>query len=214
LLGCKSSADAAPEVRAPTSAQRCVLFLHGKSGAGFEPQLGAGYLRLGPAGNADGWGGKQWLYFPAARLAEVRRIVAKALDDHACRDAIVHGFSNGGAAAAKLYCSGESFGGRVAGYLIDDPVPDHGADICAPAAAVRGRLYWTGTLEAPDAWKCAERDWTCDGGTTVGIWKYAANLKLQAARSASRGHTPYADPPEYQSWWRATGGVTRDAGRD
>jgi hypothetical protein len=200
--------DAAPNtprdanVPEPVPEQRCVVFLHGKSGAGFATDRKAQYFFVGPTGNAEGWGGKQWLYFPDAQFAEVRQIVSKALDDAGCTRAILHGFSNGAAAVAKLYCRGVDFDGKVLGYIIDDPVPDHGADGCAPLKGVKARLYWTGGLNsATDGWNCLEGDWTCEGGTTVGIQKYAANLKLVSTPSVKTTHEPYGDPPEYQSWW-------------
>lgn len=180
--------------------ERCVIFLHGKSGAGFATQRTPQHLFVGPTGNADGWGGKQWLYFPEAQLGEVRAIIGKVIRDNACGKVIVHGFSNGAAAAAKLYCQGDDFEGRVLGYVIDDPVPDHGADSCSPHAGVKARLYWTGALTPTDGWSCQEADWTCEGGKTVGITRYAANLKLQRTQSVKSSHEPYTDPPEYLSW--------------
>jgi hypothetical protein len=194
--------DAAPEDARLSGAQRkCVVFLHGKSGAGFSTERMPAYWLVGPTGNTEGWGGKQWLYFPEARFVEVRQLIRKALQDNACTQAILHGFSNGAAAVAKLYCRGESFEGTVLGYVIDDPVPDHGADTCAPPPGAKARLYWTGALTAPDGWRCADGDWTCEGGTTVGIQKYAANLRLPATQSVNNRHEPYANPPEYRSWW-------------
>lgn len=178
----------------------CVVSLHGKSGGGFDAYQRDGYLMVGPTGNADGWGGKQWIYFPDAQLAQVQRIVAAAIADNACTRVVIHGFSNGAAAAAKLYCRGNTFGGVVTGYVIDDPVPDHGADRCAPSAGVKLRLYWTGGLTPADGWNCAEGDWTCEGGQTVGIDKYQANLSTTRVQSIHTQHAPYDSPPEYADW--------------
>ena len=206
--GLLASPDAAPDAPTPQedagpsgAEQKCVVILHGKSGLGFATQVQPDYLLVGPTGNADGWGGKQWLYFPDDLFSEMRQIIAQALTADGCTKAVVHGFSNGAAAAAKLYCRGERFDGRVVGYVIDDPVPDHGADGCAPAAGVEAKLYWTTGLAPADGWNCAEGDWTCEGGTTVGIEKYAANLGLTVVRSPNTSHAPYSNPPEYQSWW-------------
>jgi hypothetical protein len=181
--------------------RRCVVFLHGKGGGG-GPSLSAdGYLRVAPVGNADGWGGKQWLYFPDARLAEVRASVASALEGAGCTRALVHGFSNGGAAAAKLYCRGESFDGRVQSYVFDDPVPDHGADACTPPAGAKATLYWTGALgQAAAGWNCAEGDWTCEGGSTIGVQRYAQNLGLTVSKSIHSSHAPYENPPDYRAF--------------
>jgi hypothetical protein len=196
------TAPAGPAVDAGAQpVRRCVVFLHGKGGAGGPSLPAEGYLRVAPVGNADGWGGKQWLYFPDARFAEVRAIVASALDGAGCTRALVHGFSNGGAAAAKLYCRGDSFGGRVQAYVFDDPVPDHGADACTPPAGTQATLYWTGALgQAAAGWSCAEGDWTCEGGSTIGVQRYAQNLGLAVGKSIHTSHTPYENPPEYQGF--------------
>ncbi len=183
--------------------QKCVVFLHGKSGGGFATQTRAEYLFVAPTGNADGesWGGRQWLYFPDDRLTETRQIIAQAIADNGCTKVLIHGFSNGGAAAAKLYCRGVTFDKKVVGYVVDDPVPDHGADGCKPPTGVKLRLYWTSALTPHNGWNCQEGDWTCEGGTTVGIQTYAANLGVPATKSAKTNHEPYNDPPEYQNWW-------------
>jgi hypothetical protein len=155
-----------------------------------------------PNGNAPGWDGLQWLYFPESKYQAVRSIIARAITDAGCGKVIVHGFSNGAAAAAKLYCRGERFGGTTIGYIVDDPVTDHAVDACAPAAGVKVRVYWTGALgTAHDGWQCSSGDWTCEGGTTVGIDKYVERLSTQAARSVHRKHAEYTNPPEHSSWW-------------
>jgi hypothetical protein len=119
-----------------------------------------------------------------------------------CAKVIVHGFSNGAAAATKLFCNGESFGDRTIGYVIDDPVPDHAADHCSPKQGVKVRLYVTGALDvATDGWKCSSLDWTCEGETTIGIAKFAKNLGATAVRSVNRTHEPYATAPEHSTWW-------------
>jgi hypothetical protein len=192
----------APAPPAAPSGPRCLVRLHGKGGSGGAAWTSGDVHVLSPAGNAAGWGGKQWLYFaPAsyeAALAGVRAVV----DASGCGQVIVNGFSNGGAFAVKLFCRGESFGGRLVGVVADDPVPDHGADGCAPAAGVALTLYWTGALAATaqPGWNCAEQDWTCEGGTTVGIAAYAANAGVGAKQSPHTGHQWYADAPELQGW--------------
>lgn len=196
-------AERAPSAAAsPAGAQgRCVVFLHGKGGDGATSRPGEGYVRVAPAGNAEGWGGKQWLYFPDARYAELRSIVASALDRAGCSRALLHGFSNGGAAVAKLYCRGESFGDRVVAYVFDDPVPDHGADTCAPPKGAQATLYWTYALgQAEAGFRCADGDWTCEGGSTVGVQRFAQNLGVPITKSVHASHAPYEAPPDYQSF--------------
>ena len=95
-----------------------------------------GITEVLPTGNADGWGGRQWLYFPDERYAEARDIVATAAVEAGCATVVLDGFSNGAAFAAKLWCRGETFGGRLIGVVIDDPVPDSGVVDCTPSPDV------------------------------------------------------------------------------
>ena len=181
--------------------RRCVVVLHGKGQTG-QPQQTVGditYVR--PAGNADGWGGRQWLYFPDDRYQEVRGVVDQAITSAGCAKAVIQGFSNGASAAARLYCRGETFGGRAAGYIVDDPVPDGAVEPCTPPAAVPIRLYWSGALtQATEGWSCASADWTCESGTTIGIERYARGLGTEVRPSIHREHRDYATPPEQAEW--------------
>jgi hypothetical protein len=177
--------------------------LHGKGGDGAATSLRDGVATVAPRGNADGWGGRQWIYFPDSRYDAARSVVRAAIDAQGCAQVVVHGFSNGGAFAAKLACRGETFDGRVVGYVIDDPVVDHGVEPCAASpAGVARTLYWTGALAATakPGWNCAEQDWTCDGGTTIGIDAYARALGVPAKPSRFRDHQPYDDAPELAAW--------------
>lgn len=193
-----------PEPSAPTtpSGKKCVVFLHGK-GAGAVGSSSEGDVTVvRPGGNADGWGGKQWLYFPDARYQQVRTTVQGAIDGAGCGQVIVKGFSNGAAAAAKLYCRGERFGGKVVGYVVDDPVPDQGVIGCKPASGMKVRLYWTGGLSgATDGWSCAKEDWTCEGGSTIGIAKYGRALGTEVKQSIHTQHAEYSTPPEISAWF-------------
>lgn len=195
-------ADAAGGATNQPQGKRCIVHLHGKSSDGGPTSVSGNIMHLRPRGNADGWNGRQWLYFPDSGYNEVRSIVASAISGAACGAVIVHGFSNGGAAAAKLYCRGETFGGTVVGYIADDPVPDHAVENCGPAAGVKMRVYWTGNLAyATNGWDCVGADWTCEGNTTVGIDRYVELLGTTATRSIHTEHREYASPPEYNDWW-------------
>jgi len=178
--------------------KNCVVRLHGKGGAGAPTTSANGITYLAPTGNAAGWGGRQWLYYPSAEFAAARTIVANALDGEGCTRVVIDGFSNGAAFAGKLYCSSESFGGRLVRVIIDDPVTDSGVKNCAGASGVAVTLYWTGALEgqAIAGWNCALSDWTCEGGSTIGIAAYAAALRTVQKPSPAGGHSPYTNPPE------------------
>ena len=201
----QGQSSAAAAIASPQTIRdaKCVVLLHGKGGAA-QASTVAGDLRyLRPGGNGEGWGGREWRYFPEDRYQEVQTSIADALDRGGCARAVIQGFSNGAAAAAKLYCRGEDFEGRVIGYLLDDPVPDQGVAGCRPRAGVRIRLYSTGALSvAADGWSCATQDWTCEGGRTIGIERYARELGTDVARSIHTTHTEYATPPEVGEWLR------------
>lgn len=200
----RQSAPAQSESAQSVDGVRCIVRLHGKGGgASGTEQLGEGLLEVEPGGNAAGWGGRQWLYFPESGYAAARAIVQQAIDENGCGPVVLYGFSNGGAFAAKLYCRGETFGGRVRGVVIDDPVVDHAVNGCAPARGVRVALYWTGDLEgtAQPGWDCGSGDWTCEGGTTIGIDAYQGALGVSRKQSPNRSHSPYWNAPELNAWW-------------
>jgi pimeloyl-ACP methyl ester carboxylesterase len=198
------AADVAPPPPAAPVGARCIVRLHGKGGgAGATRTVSDGLVEVAPGGNGAAWGGREWAYFPESGYAAATANVAAAIDAAGCGRVILNGFSNGGAFAAKLYCRGETFGGRVVGVVVDDPVVDHAVVGCRPASGVRIALYWTGALDSPavSGWSCAEQDWTCEGGTTIGIDAYAAALGVSRKASASATHAWYQHPPELTSWW-------------
>jgi hypothetical protein len=193
---------AEPTARPAPSSARCLVRLHGKGGNGSAVAKAGDVTVISPAGNAAGWGGKQWLYFAPSSYEAALAGVTQAIGANSCGQVIVGGFSNGGAFATKLFCRGESFDGRLVGVVADDPVPDHGADGCAPAPGVTLTIYWTGALAAAaqPGWNCAEQDWTCEGGTTVGIGTYAANAGTGTKKSPYDKHQWYLDAPELAGW--------------
>jgi hypothetical protein len=197
-----TTTTAAPTTTRPQG-QRCLVRLHGKGGGG-QPTYtdGQGVKVLTPNGNADGWGGRQWLYFPNPRYNEARRVVTNAIDDDGCDTVIINGFSNGAAFAAKLYCKGETFGDRVVRYVVDDPVVDEAVLDCEPSPSTSVTLYWTGDLEstAQPGWDCSEEDWTCEGGQTIGIDAYSAALGTGVKQSAFTSHNWYQEAPELSDW--------------
>jgi pimeloyl-ACP methyl ester carboxylesterase len=185
-----------------TSGARCVVRLHGKGGTGGASSETDGIVQVLPTGNADGWGGRQWVYFPDESYADARDIVAAAATEAGCTRLVLNGFSNGAAFTSKLFCRGETFDGRLVGVVIDDPVPDNGVAGCTPPADVPAALYWTGGLDpqAEPGADCAAIDWTCDGGTLLGIEAYAAALGLDIQPSPFSEHEWYVDAPEISAW--------------
>jgi hypothetical protein len=192
-------ATTGPTVTVPEGG-RCIVRLHGKGGAGGPTTTSGDVTTIAPTGNADGWGAKQWLYFPAAEYDAAVAIVREAVAG--CGPIIIDGFSNGASFAAAMFCHGESFDGRLVRVIIDDPVTDAAVDDCTPAPDVAVTLYATGALEAqaPAGTSCADLDWTCEGGQTLGIEAWAAALGVPRQQSEHTAHQPFANPPELSDW--------------
>ena len=206
LLACGGDdSSSAPATTAPTDSAversgRCVVRLHGKGGDGAPDEIVAETTIVSPSGNDEAGDGRQWLYFPEDRYAEAVDVITAATEG--CEQVIIDGFSNGGSFAAKLYCRGETLGGRLVRVVIDDPVVDSGVVDCSPAPSVGVALYWTGALEstAVPGWDCEEGGWTCEGGTTIGIDAYAAALGTEVLASPFDEHEWYLDAPELAQW--------------
>jgi pimeloyl-ACP methyl ester carboxylesterase len=201
IAGIATTTTAAPSAGSATGT-RCEVRLHGKGGSGSATSTSGNITIVQPTGNASGWGGRQWLYFPENRYVEARKIVADAVAKEGCEKVVLNGFSNGGAFAAKLYCRGENFDGRLVGVMIDDPVTDNAVTGCGPAPGVQRVLYWTGALQgdAQPGWQCSRGDWTCEGGTTLGIQAYSAALGTPATASPTTKHERNTRAPEPARW--------------
>ena len=197
-----SATPATTSAGSAEASERCIVRLHGKGGTGADTVVEGGVAVIAPTGNADGWGARQWLYFPDEEYEAATAIVAEAAG--ACDQVIVHGFSNGAAFAAKLYCRGETLDGRLVGVVVDDPVVDAAVEGCAPDPSVDVALYWTGALEgtAQPGWDCTEGDWTCEGGVTIGVDAYAAALGATTQESPFDEHQWHFEAPELNDWWR------------
>jgi pimeloyl-ACP methyl ester carboxylesterase len=183
---------------------RCIVRLHGKSGSGRATTSDdEGLLTVMPTGNEDGWGGRQWIYFPERRYEEARDVVSSAIAANGCGQVVINGFSNGAAFAASMFCSGETFNGVVKGYVIDDPVTDTATDGCAPTPDVDVVMYWTTAIAQPPGTDCAVIDWTCAGGTTIDVAAYAANLGTAVTPSPFTDHQWFWDAPEITTFLNA-----------
>ena len=55
--------------------------------------------------------------------------------------------------------------------------------------------------QATAGWDCKPADWTCEGGSTIGISKYSMNMGVPITQSTHTSHEEYVDPPEETSWW-------------
>lgn len=187
----------------PVSAERCITWLHGKSETGAPSTVrDDGVAELSPTGNGEAGDGNEWIYFPDDRFVEATAIVAAAIDRAGCRDVVLGGFSNGGAFAGALYCSGETFDDRLLGVVVDDPPPDEGVVDCAPAPGVEIALYWTGALDdmAVAGAECDPIGWTCAGGRLLGLDAYADALGTEVLDSPNDDHVWYRLAPELTEW--------------
>jgi len=184
------------------TAEDCIVRLHGKGGAGVTTDLVEKIAVISPTGNGEAWDAHQWEYASADALADAIAVVVDAVDAVGCSAVSVHGFSNGASFAAKLACSGEDLGGRLRGVVVDDPVTDLSSTACAPAAGVGLALYWTGALAetAPAGTDCGDFDWTCEGGSIIGIDAYATALGAVAQPSPHGDHQWHLDAPEPVEW--------------
>ncbi len=187
-----------PVVSEPIPADDCLVRVHGRTDNGRQSELTGDTAEIWPSGNDVFGAGRVWIYFPEARYAEARDIVADAVDAHECSRVFLNGFSNGAAFVASLVCAGEDFGGTLVGAVIDDPVADTATAGCSPAPDVSIALYWTGALDADSApgTDCADNGYTCQGGEIIGIDAMAANLGVPVQDSPFDEHNWYLDAPE------------------
>ena len=189
--------------RGDAAGLRCTLFLHAKAAREQATWTGPDGIRHSfPGGNRPGWNGaKQWLYYPQSEFDTARNILMEDLAAGRCQQVILQGFSNGSSFAAKLYCAGDTLGGRVIGIIIDDPVVDHAVLNCKAAPSVKAVLYWTGGIDIEDGFDCVAADWTCEGDTGIGITRYEAAMGISRTPSIHTSHLQYLDPPELARWW-------------
>lgn len=203
FTACGSGSDAADSDQPPPTGDRCLVLFHGKGGRGEKTSVGAdGVVKIVPNGNQKDGDGRKWIYFPDAEYTSAVVAVREKIDASQCKQVIVGGFSNGAAFAAKIACRGETFGNRVVGYVVDDPVPDAATQGCARDAAVPLTLTWTGGLAdtAKPGWECSDGGWICEGGTTLGIDAYAAGLGVPITPSARTKHEYWSENPALTAW--------------
>lgn len=199
--------DATPTTTLPEglTAERCVVRLHGRGETGAEAEVHDGVAELAPTGNGEAGDGHEWLYDEDADLDEAVSIVGDLVEQVGCNRVVLDGFSNGAAFAATVACRGETFGGTLAGVVVDDPPPDEGVVGCAPGPGVEVALYWTGALDeqAQPGADCGDIGWTCAGGRLLGLDAYAEALGVEVQESPFDEHRWYRDAPEIQEWLAA-----------
>lgn len=183
------------------TADRCLVRLHGRSDTGADPVEHSDHVELSPTGNGRAGEGHQWLYDNVDHQSQATDRVEAWIDRVGCTDVVLYGFSNGAAFAGWLYCSGESFKGRLRGVVVDDPVTDEAVEGCEPPDGVPVALYWTGALtEAQAGTACDDIGFTCYGDLILGTDAYAEALGATPQPSPHDSHLPYRDAPELLEW--------------
>jgi hypothetical protein len=179
-----------PPAPAAPSGQRCVV---GLPGAGGSTDINGGF------GGGKGYPQGDFSTRTTPDMPELAD-VQRAVDG--CGAIIVHGFSEGGRRAKELYCSGETLGGRVVGYIIDDPnyFPDDGQP-CTPGAGVKVALYATRISPADASW--TPNVYLSGLGYGDVMAKTSARLGVSIQVSPNFSHIPFSNPnpPEMTSWW-------------
>jgi hypothetical protein len=185
---------------------RCMVFLHWRGGAANAVVQRGNYSIAWPGGNQPYPPGRAWYYFPQVEYASMIAGI-KASIPPSCGRIILKGFSNGAAAASKIYCSGETFGGRLIGVVSDDPVMDEGTLNCTPPLGVPAVVYYTGGLQA-GPYNCSTNGYICQGGVVVSNNAYISRMGPQAQllHSDQNSHNCYGNDcraltPESIGWW-------------
>ncbi len=213
LAACGDDSQSAAERSTTTlpdefRAERCLVYVHGRSDVGAPPEQLEDYAVISPDSNESySGGGGVWIYDTEESLQEALDILVDAVDRAGCESVVLHGFSNGAAFVGALVCTGDDFDGRLVGAVIDDPVPDDSSPDCAPAAGVERVVYWTGALDADAAAgeSCDALGWTCAGSDElVGIDEYARRLGVPVTPSPNEEHEPYRSAAEPGRWLTAS----------
>jgi predicted esterase len=137
---------------------------------------------------------------------------------------LLMGQSNGGAMAAKMFCRGYNFNGRLSGLILDDPVPDQAVLNCNPQnLKYKTYLYSDGlTNEANQAggvnYRCNSMpsQWYCENDTALPRTQFEQAIGMTGVRQ--RQFHSCTDPNNsscgyvnnYESWGQQIDRFWRD----
>jgi hypothetical protein len=213
-----SGQDQTPGTAPRPEGAACILYLHGAgtTDAGYvEDWADEGILFLVPQSPNAEWP-HFWLYDGQyevytdsdAPFDELTAFLTAELDRNNCGPVMLYGASNGAGFAAKLYCRGQDFGGRVWSVMVDDPVPDAGVVGCSPSPSVQRTLFTHSAEIAGDAElfeddRCSRSPtlrwpWYCEDDIGFGVAEYEAHI-AQTSHLTRDEHVG-ANPPEYNFW--------------
>lgn len=186
-----------------TTGRYCNLYLHGagQQGNSTDRQDGDVFWAMPRSPNGAFWeydGPHNYQQTPQTGEAEyqaLRSFLANYVSSRSCGPTTVHGGSNGGGLAAKLYCRGEDFGGRVWAYIVDDPVMDRGVVGCSPSPNIT-RTYFTHSDELRDeaadtvlnhGGNCSQAGWGwyCEDNRTMTLQEYNSHIGTQSVRTCA-----------------------------
>ena len=203
-----------------TTGKKCNLHLHWAGGTGRPDSLNLeGVTEVWPTSPTGAFwlydGPHNFAYDPTTGEAEYQVIVTflrGVLTQRQCGPTVVIGYSNGGGLAAKLFCNGETFGGRVWGSIVVDPVMDDGVRGCAPSPLVRKVLFThSDELKASAAsanHSCSVTSWYCEDNRTMPVSEYETvigrtSFRASQYHNASMGWSDSALAPwsVQAQWW-------------
>lgn len=185
----------------------CVLRLHGNSGSGGidpdtmvnGPYYAGGAITLLDPISPTTTDENTWWEFDGPygvysdndeHYVALRDFLTEYVDGFDCGPILVWGLSGGAMMAAKLYCKGEDFGGRVWGYYFADPPLDASVVGCTPPDRDDIRTWFVQSQEFIDfatdyveidggACPVAEWGWYCEDGTALLPEEYYAQLGMR-----------------------------------
>lgn len=211
------------------SGNKCTLGLHGAGGGGgnYGPTQGVEALNPQARNPADGSSTNFWLYDGphnfqndpgnAADEQYYQYLVTylrQTLDARGCGPTLITGSSSGGAFAAKLYCRGETFGNRVWGYTMEDPVKDEGVLGCRPSANVRiaffaySQEHERKSAAAAPTFRCSlpgSDHWYCENDKTMTLDEY----RRQTGQPSLMTSYDHWSPNQANYLYRTSDGVNR-----
>lgn len=192
-------------VSPPAAGKKCTIVLHGAGGGSIGSSDWGRYngqavsLVQPRSPNGNFWlydGLHNFQYDPTSSTDETYyndtvASITDAVNAAGCTGSLLlMGQSNGGAMAAKMYCRGYNFNGRLAGLILDDPVPDQAVLNCRPQSLkYKVYLYSDGLTNeanqaAPVGYRCSSMPsgWYCENDTALPRTQFEQAIAITGLR--------------------------------
>lgn len=231
-FGAKTTTPPAP------NGKKCTAFLHGAGGYADFAETWGQYnsqpvtivFPRSPQGQFWEYDGPHdFQYDPSSQTDEqsynavVTRIKTSLSSDGCTGPLLLVGGSNGGAAAAKIYCRGETFEGRLQGIILDDPVPDQAVLNCS-RQNLKFKVYTYSdelTNEANQAggvsYRCKDMpsQWYCENDTALSRARFEQEIGFAGVRQRQFHSCTWSAPEcgfidQAQSWGQQIDRFWRD----